>query len=319
MAELATDPKERAEWLTFVVIGAGPDRRRAGRPAGRTRAQGAAAGLPHGRTPHEARILMLEGAPAVLPPFNREAAEVHPGAAGEDGRRDPAQHPGHRHGPRDPSPSRARTGWRRSAPAPGSGRPGVQASPLAKMLAEKTGAETDRAGRVPVQPRLQRSPGTPRCSRIGDMVLLNKLPGVAQPAMQEGKYVGKLIKAQAAGRREARAVQVLRQGQHGHHRAQGRRRRRVRHEVHRRSSGTSCGASSTCCTWSAGATGSARSTPGAGRSGSPTTAGTGSSRSSRRTIGPRRPATPRRSPRRFRRHKPSPRCAAIRIGALTSP
>jgi NADH dehydrogenase len=35
---------------------------------------------------------------------------------------------------------------------------------------------------------------------IGDMALLNKLPGVAQPAIQEGKYVGNVIKARLAGR-----------------------------------------------------------------------------------------------------------------------
>jgi len=35
---------------------------------------------------------------------------------------------------------------------------------------------------------------------IGDMVSLNKLPGIAQPAMQEGKYVGKVITARLAGR-----------------------------------------------------------------------------------------------------------------------
>ena len=34
---------------------------------------------------------------------------------------------------------------------------------------------------------------------IGDMVSLNKLPGVAQPALQEGHYVGKVIKARLAG------------------------------------------------------------------------------------------------------------------------
>ena len=34
---------------------------------------------------------------------------------------------------------------------------------------------------------------------IGDMVSLNKLPGVAQPALQEGKYVGKVIKQRLAG------------------------------------------------------------------------------------------------------------------------
>ena len=53
MAEIATDPQERAEWLTFVVIGAGPDRCRAGRADRRAGAHGAAAGLPLGR--HQAR------------------------------------------------------------------------------------------------------------------------------------------------------------------------------------------------------------------------------------------------------------------------
>ena len=96
---------------------------------------------------------------------------------------------------------------------------GVQASPLAKMLAEKAGAETDRAGRVPVNPDCS-LPGHPEVFAIGDMVSLNKLPGVAQPAMQEGKYVGKVIKARLAGRGAADAVQVLRQGHHGHHRPQ---------------------------------------------------------------------------------------------------
>jgi NADH dehydrogenase len=75
---------------------------------------------------------------------------------------------------------------------------GVQASPLSKMLAEKTGAETDRAGRISVNPDCT-LPGRPEVFAIGDMVSLNKLPGVAQPALQEGKYVGKVIKQRLAG------------------------------------------------------------------------------------------------------------------------
>jgi NADH dehydrogenase len=75
---------------------------------------------------------------------------------------------------------------------------GVQASPLAGLLAAKTGASTDRAGRVPVGPDCT-LPGHSEVFAIGDMVLLNRLPGVAQPAMQEGKYVGKVIKARLAG------------------------------------------------------------------------------------------------------------------------
>jgi NADH dehydrogenase FAD-containing subunit len=75
---------------------------------------------------------------------------------------------------------------------------GVQASPLAKMLADATGAQTDRAGRVAVRPDCT-LPGHPEVFAIGDMVSLNGLPGVAQPAMQEGKYVGKVIRARLKG------------------------------------------------------------------------------------------------------------------------
>jgi NADH dehydrogenase len=71
---------------------------------------------------------------------------------------------------------------------------GVQASPLAGMLARAAGVETDRAGRVPVEPDCT-LPGHPEVFAIGDMVSLNKLPGIAQPAIQEGKYVGRVIKA----------------------------------------------------------------------------------------------------------------------------
>jgi NADH dehydrogenase len=74
----------------------------------------------------------------------------------------------------------------------------LQASPLAKMLADKTGAETDRAGRIPVNGDCT-LPGHPEVFALGDMVSLNKLPGVAQPALQEGRYVGKVIKKRLAG------------------------------------------------------------------------------------------------------------------------
>jgi NADH dehydrogenase len=75
---------------------------------------------------------------------------------------------------------------------------GVAASPLAKLLAAKAGLEVDRPGRIPVQPDCTLA-GHPEVFAVGDMVALNNLPGVAQPAMQEGKYVGKLIAARLAG------------------------------------------------------------------------------------------------------------------------
>ncbi|QJY48922.1 NAD(P)/FAD-dependent oxidoreductase [Pseudonocardia broussonetiae] len=196
MAELATDPQERAEWLTFVVIGAGPTG---------VELVGQVAELAHTVLPqdyravdtHEARILLLEGAGAVVPPFapklqrytqgRLEAMGVevrlHSLAVGMDGESVTLK------GPDGEETIRTRTRiW----------AAGVQASPLAAQLAERTGAGTDRAGRIEVNPDCT-VPGRPEVFAIGDMVSLDGLPGVAQPAMQEGKYVGKLIKARLAG------------------------------------------------------------------------------------------------------------------------
>ena len=197
MAELATDPQERAEWLTFVVIGAGPTG---------VELVGQIAELAHTVLPRdyrsvdtrEARIILLEGAGAVLPPFAPKLQRYTHRAAGEDGRRDPPRTPSRWTWTTSRSRSRARTARRRIRARTRIWAAGVQASPLATMLAEKAGVETDRAGRIPVNPDCT-LPGHPEVFAIGDMVSLNKLPGVAQPALQEGKYVGKVIKARLAG------------------------------------------------------------------------------------------------------------------------
>ena len=75
---------------------------------------------------------------------------------------------------------------------------GVKASPLARVLAERTGAETDRASRVAGEPRLHPagSPGGLRHWRHG---LAEQAAGVAQPAIQEGRYVAGVIKARLEG------------------------------------------------------------------------------------------------------------------------
>ena len=75
---------------------------------------------------------------------------------------------------------------------------GVQASPLGKTLAEQSGVEVDRAGRVPVQPDLT-LPGNPNVFVIGDMMSLDRLPGVAQVAIQGAKYAAKTIIADING------------------------------------------------------------------------------------------------------------------------
>jgi NADH:quinone reductase (non-electrogenic) len=209
MAELATDPQERAEWLTFVVIGAGPTG---------VELVGQIAELAHQVLPRdyrfvdttEARILLLEGAPAVLPPFDPKlqrytqhqletmGVEIRLNTLAVDMDHDSITVKG----PDGLETIRTRTRiW----------AAGVQASPLAKLLAEKAGAETDRPGRVVVNPDCS-LPGHPEVFAIGDMANVNKLPGVAQPAMQEGTYVGKLIKARLAGQTESKPFKYFDKG-----------------------------------------------------------------------------------------------------------
>jgi NADH dehydrogenase len=76
---------------------------------------------------------------------------------------------------------------------------GVRPSPAGQWLR----AETDRAGRVSVQPDLSVR-GRPEVFVVGDTAHLEQngkpLPGVAQVALQQGRYVGKLIASRAAGR-----------------------------------------------------------------------------------------------------------------------
>lgn len=77
---------------------------------------------------------------------------------------------------------------------------GVSGNPLGAQLAEQTGAETDRAGRVKVQPDLT-LPGHPEVFVIGDLAALDGVPGVAQGAIQGAKYVAQAIRGSVAGQR----------------------------------------------------------------------------------------------------------------------
>jgi NADH dehydrogenase len=83
---------------------------------------------------------------------------------------------------------------------------GVTASGLAGRLAELTGAERDRAGRVTVEPDLT-LPGHPDVFAIGDMVRVRDLngkpvvlPGVAPVAIQQGRYAASVVRARQRGR-----------------------------------------------------------------------------------------------------------------------
>jgi len=88
---------------------------------------------------------------------------------------------------------------------------GVTPSPAGKWL----GVETDRAGRVKVQPDLT-VPGHPEIFVVGDTASLQQdgkpLPGVAQVAMQQGRYAGRLIHGRIAGKPALRPFRYFDKG-----------------------------------------------------------------------------------------------------------
>jgi NADH dehydrogenase len=201
LAELATDQEEIDRLMTFVVVGAGPTG---------VEMAGQIAELAH-RTlrrdfrtidPTTARIILLDAAPTVLPAFGEKlggrarrhlndiGVEVQLGAMVTSVDADGLE-------------IKDAEGQTRRIPAATKvWAAGVQASPLGRQLAEQSGAEIDRAGRINVQRDLT-LPGHPEVHVVGDMMALAKLPGVAQVAIQGGRYAADAIKRRIAGREPA--------------------------------------------------------------------------------------------------------------------
>jgi NADH dehydrogenase len=191
IAEVVRDPAAKAEWLTFAVIGAGPT---GVELAGQIR-ELAVRCLKRefrGIDPASARVLLIDGGAEPLANFGNQlsgrAARTleHLGVelmmgqrvVGVDGT---GVEVSNADGKRTKIPARIVI-W----------AAGVHASPLAVQLAEKCGAEVDRAGRVKVLPDLS-LPGHPEIFCVGDMTSLNDLPGVAEVAMQGGLHAANTI------------------------------------------------------------------------------------------------------------------------------
>jgi NADH dehydrogenase len=76
---------------------------------------------------------------------------------------------------------------------------GVKPAPLTSTLADAAGVDLDHKGRIEVGPDCS-LPGHPNVFAIGDMANVDDLPGLAEPAMQEGLFVGRVLRARVAGR-----------------------------------------------------------------------------------------------------------------------
>lgn len=194
VAELTDDPVERCRLLTFVVVGAGPT---GVEMAGQIRELTTRTVRKEYRSidPASARVVLVDAADRVLPPFGKvlsgkarhqlesTGVDVKLGAMVTD-----VNEQGITLKHSDGSTERVEAGCKLWAA-------GVQASPLAKLIADQTDAEVDRAGRLLVTPECA-VPGHPEVSVVGDMMGLDKLPGVAQVAIQSGRYVADRIIAQ---------------------------------------------------------------------------------------------------------------------------
>lgn len=207
-AELEKNLTRRRALTTFVVVGAGPtgvELAGALAEVARVTLRGEFRKL----DPAVARVILVEGGPRVLPAFSeglsrralhsleKLGVEVRTGhtvdrirrgeielvGSGEDGKRE------------------------RIATANVLWAAGVRASPLGRALAEELGVELDRGGRLAVEPDCT-LPGCPNIFVIGDLAsfghrLERPLPGLAPVAMQQGRYVAKLIERRFKGRSTA--------------------------------------------------------------------------------------------------------------------
>ena len=204
-AERERDPEKTRAWLTFVIVGAGPT----GAELAGALAEIAADSLRHDFRridPRSAQIVLIEGTDRVLPvyPPNLSAAAqrmlrhlkvtVRTGALVTNVDHDKVTF---REGDRtDAIPTRTVL-W----------AAGVLASPLGRLMAADAGVPIDRAGRVMVEPDMT-VPRHPEIFVIGDLANFSHqtgkpLPGVAQPAIQQGKYVAKAIRARLRGQKIA--------------------------------------------------------------------------------------------------------------------
>jgi NADH:quinone reductase (non-electrogenic) len=213
-AERSTSEEEARAWLTFVIVGAG---------ATGMELAGALAEIANETlkndfrriNPREARIILMEGGPRVLNAFPEELsakgeklvsrlgvevtkdvmvtcidAEGVTYKAGDESKRLPAK----------------TVLW----------AGGVTTNAFGRKLGERTHAETDRSGRIKVNPDLT-VPGYPDIFIVGDLAFSQgvdgkPLPGVAQVAIQGGAYAAKTIRARLAGKKDIKPFHYFNKG-----------------------------------------------------------------------------------------------------------
>lgn len=194
-AEREPDTARRRAWLTFAVVGAGPTGVELAGALGEI-ANDTLRNEFRSIRPEEARILLLDGSARVLPtyaPDSSAAAErslirlgvrtrANVRVTGIDA---------------DGLTLHSAAGDERIEAKTVLWAAGVSASPLGRIIADRTGAKVDKQGRVVVEPDLS-VPGHPEILVIGDLAAIEQdgkpVPGVAPAAMQQGTYAAGVIR-----------------------------------------------------------------------------------------------------------------------------
>ncbi len=200
-AERAADTEQLSALLTFVIVGGGPT----GVELAGALGEIANDTLRHdfrNIDPSKARIILIEATDRILPTYPPELAHQAEISLNKLGVEVQSQAMVTDINPRAVTVKRAdrletipcRTViW----------AAGVQASFMGKVLAQATGAELDRSGRVLVEADLT-IPGHPEIFVIGDLAHYDHpngklLPGIAPVAIQEGQYVARVIRSRVTG------------------------------------------------------------------------------------------------------------------------
>ncbi len=201
-AEREPDPDMRRAWMTFVIVGGGPTG---------VELAGAIGELAHGTLKHdfrridprEAQILLIEGAPRILPGYPESLSHKAAQSLERLGVTVKTQtlvtkveeHVVHvRAGEQEQAIPTRTVLW----------AAGVKATEMAEILKQRTGAQVDRTGRVIVEPDLSLA-NHPEIFVIGDLAHYahqtgEPLPAVAPVAMQQGRYVARLIRRRLQGK-----------------------------------------------------------------------------------------------------------------------
>jgi NADH dehydrogenase len=202
-AEREPDPERLRAWMTFVIVGGGPTG---------VELAGALGEIANDTLrrdfrkidPSDARIILVEGTDRILPGYpqklsasarkmiERLGVTVRTGAMVTDVSKELVTI---REGDRTETIPTRTVLW----------AAGVLGSPLGRIVAQQTGAAVDNAGRVSVEPDLTVK-GHPEIFVIGDLANFTHqtgkpLPGVAQPAIQQGRYVAALVAGRLRGKK----------------------------------------------------------------------------------------------------------------------